>query len=253
MIAFARIIALSSAVLIMSGCAALPLSDTEADDRYHDFIQELLDKHLGKLPEPADSGPTPDQYRELVLLRGQLVVGMVARYGIARTEDFSNDRANDAVKMLGLIDRAKSAMQKVRGVVQDREAFFQVYRTDLRFAVIEMSGAAVEQTVRGIKLFVLSTSPLERIRTGRKHLQNILEDKLYSEAYRQDFSALMNVIKSNNHSVSDNHWKQVNQHLRDACERLDRAAGRTGTECVPGEFDQALLVSKGAKKPPPKK
>ena len=63
---FLRITALMVTVLIFSGCATLPLSDAEADDQYHDFIQELVDKHLGKLPE---SGPTPDQYRELVLLR----------------------------------------------------------------------------------------------------------------------------------------------------------------------------------------
>ena len=249
MIAYMRIVVLALGVSFMSGCTTLPLSDSDADDRYHDFIQELLDKHLGKLPE---SGPTPDQFRELILLRGQLVVGMVARYGVARIEDFSNDRSNDAIKMLGLVDRAKVATRKVRSVIMNKELFFQVYRTDLRFAVIEMSGAALEQTVRGIKLFVLSTSPLERIRSGRKHLQNILEDKLYSEAYRQDFSALMGDIQAKGYSVNDDHWKQVNQHLRDACERLDRAAGRKDTECVPKEFDKSLL-SKPVGKPATKK
>ena len=232
-------IRLAGAVLLLSflhACATAPeLSVPDERDVYQD-IDGVLDRELG----PIEAPPGSKLERELTLLRGELVVAMIARYGVARINDFSDDRTNDANKLLGQLDHTKEAMRKARAAVQNNESFYNVYRTDLRFMVIDMAGTAVQPTIRGVTQLVVNQSTVDRIRNGRKHLQNVLEDALYSKAYREDFSTLLAQVKASG-KVTDAHWRSVNQQLREACERLDRAAGRsTPTVCAPPDFDKAL-------------
>jgi len=233
------LIRVSLAVLVLSflqACATTPeLPSSDERDVYQD-IDSLLDRGIG----PIEAPPGSKLERELTLLRGQLVVAMITRYGVARIGDFSDDRANDANKLLGQLDHTKEGLRKARAAVQNDEPFYNVYRTDLRFMVLDMAGTAAHPTIRGVTQLVVNQSTLDRIRNGRRHLQNVLEDALYARAYREDFDSLLAQVKTTG-KVTDAHWRSVNQQLREACDRLDRTAGRsTPTVCAPPEFDKAL-------------
>jgi hypothetical protein len=232
-----RVVAAVFLLSLFQACATTPELPLDGDEHEvsHD-IDALLDRGIG----PIEAPPGSKLERELTLLRGQLVVAMITRYGVARINDFSADRANDANKLLGQLDHTKEAMRKARAALQNEEPFYNVYRTDLRFMVLEMAGTAVQPTIRGVTQLVVDQSTLDRIRNGRRHLQNVLEDALYATAYREDFTSLLQQVKTTG-KVTDTHWRSVNQQLRDACERLDRTAGRsTPTVCAPPEFDKAL-------------
>lgn len=222
-------------MFLLGGCATSPIPGTTVEDDYHISIERLLDDTVGAIPFQDRASRA---YRELRLLRGQLIVGIVARYGVARIEDFSSDRKADATKLLGLVEIAERAMLKARTVVESEGAFFNVYRTDVLFAVVDMAGAALEPTVRGLRLFVVSTSPFERIRLGKELLRNVMEDKLYGKAYKDDFAAVLARVQNASGRSNDKDWQEVSAHLADACTRLNNIVGKT-TDCVPANLKTA--------------
>ena len=227
-----------SVMFALAGCATTsPLELADKDHRQHDEINRILDSALGPVPGSLNA----EQQNEVALLRGQLAAAIVARYGARGVEELSDDRANDANRMLGHIERTQVALGRARAATRQRSAFFDVSRTDFRFAVLDMAGTAVEPSVRAAVRLVTNVSPIDRVRNGREFLRRVLEDAAYASAYQTSFKALTTRIASAQ-KITGTDWLEVNTELRNACARLNAVSGSPARpDCVPATSDAALF------------
>ena len=242
-----KIVAVLVIIVLIQGCATTPYdsSGTGNGGESSGIIQginDILDRYIG----PVKSGE-----HELLLLRAHLVVAMFARYGAARFGDYSSDPENDATKLLGRIWVAESSLAKALEAAHRDAPFYPVERTDLALGVIDVVAVATKPTRRGLTYHAISTSPMERLKQGKTILKNALEDKLYAEAYKEGFKALVKKVSQRpDQRLAVNDWKTVNDFLLDACQRL-REIAKTEQQCIPEGIPQTEVpgTSEGKEQP----
>lgn len=240
-----RLLVCLSAVALLAACSTVPknlFEDSRSPLAESDELKNAVQKLNAELDEKiCKVDQTNAQQR---LLRAHLLIAVVARYGAARVEDYSDtDTVSDATKILGRIQAAQNillgAWRTQAATVASptaeggTNAFYPTHQVDLLISLIELAGAAGGPTVREITRGAISTSPLERIRIGRKLLLNALEDALYKDAYKESCTNLFNRVAKNpggNPTPAD--WLDVSVHLNRACTRL-QTSSRTTMACLP--------------------
>lgn len=172
---------------------------------------------------------------KLRLIRARLIAAATARYAAARIADYSFDKANDATKVLGQLERVTKLLDDGYAVLaKDAEidkAMYPTQRADMYVAFIHLIHAATNPAQKKLTGLVVAT-PLERIQSGEQIFMKMLEDGLYLEAYADDMMKIRIGYTSIPQSItlSDAWNKGINSQMKSSCGLLVVLTGTKATD-----------------------
>ena len=197
--------------------------------------EHALDVMLNPVCKIGDGDAASDP--QMRLLRAHLVIGIVARYGAARTEDYSDDRPGDAGRILTRTEIALRALERALKSLDSDPSLFNMRRADLVLATLQQAEAAAKPTVRTLIGFMR----MPTVSDARNLIENALEDKLYKEAYRADcgilFKSTASLDKSAREKLQLSRWKLTEGHMVEQCARLTHlTSGEHKCALTPGTY-----------------
>lgn len=168
---------------------------------------------------PAEPQADTAALREARLLRAEWLLAILTRYGAARIEDYSGDKAADAAMLLTRVEHSMAIIGRARQDVARDPNQFELYRADLIVALLHTARSAIEPVLQVQKGFVLKPDPED----GLRLLGNYFEDKLYAQAYEQTCKGYMAAAVQADKRPAVR--QQVAEHLQENCTRLARQSG----------------------------
>ncbi len=208
-----RPVALSLALLSLAiaSCSTLPEQDGDID--------ATLDATLDKFCFINASPTNEDRIK-----RAKLVLAAVAGYGYRSVQHYSrlSDIRDDSDRIIANINDAYLKIDLA--AKQSTSALFPIYRADMIVELSDAAGAAIAPTLDAAKRSIPAATVSERLGTARSALAGILEDKLYTSAYRKscaDFDQLTDA--------------EVTRRIKDRCQALvdlSRLTGGGAVACV---------------------
>lgn len=220
--------ALFALSLLTAGCAYDPIAYKDLND--HDRGAEAaLDSVLD--PFCPIGGTELHDEPAARLWRAHLLIGVIARYGAARTEDYSDDKAGDSGRILA---RTQIALKALKAAIEESQLNVKLYsvkRADLILAMLDQADAAAKPTIRTVIGFLRVPS----ITGARELIRNAFEDRLFGKAYVSDCAEIFKGMKASGtpKKIDQKFWTKTDAHLKEQCTRLNQMA-KTELKCELG-------------------
>lgn len=222
------VFALFALCLLSSGCAYDPIAYKDLNDHSHG-AEAALDSVLD--PFCPITGSNLGDKPAARLWRAHLLIGVIARYGAARTEDYSDDKAGDSGRILA---RTQIALKALKAAIEESEndvKLYSVKRADLVLAMLDQADAAAKPTIRTVIGFLRVPS----ITGARELIRNAFEDRLFGKAYVNDCAQIFKEMKVSGtpEKIDQKFWAKTDSHLGEQCQRLNQMA-KTELKCELG-------------------
>ena len=224
-----------------------PLKECLAGDEGHiDGFLNAAVNNIGNVDAFLDCvvGKIDANDKELHLLRGHIVVSVIARYGLYNVD--LAQYANAASDAASLMDRIEIAEELLRGASKKFNTNLpdphhpNVDRLDRVAAVLNVSLAATKPTKERVKSFITRVAAL--VGGGAGSIPDLLEDALrgvkklarlrvWGGAYRQDTHDFLARF-STGETVEKKHWEMWDKDIEKACLLL-AAIADAKPHCIP--------------------
>ena len=209
--------------------------------------RSLLDRFLD-----CAIGEVDPNNREVRLLRGHMIVAMLAQYG-AFNITFGNyeDKKEDATALLAQIEVAEEELRRASNIfaggIPPETATPTVDKLRRAVAVLNVAIIAERPTVkrlRGVALNIVAAisggpgAVKDLVRDALRGIKKVVKLDLWGGAYRQDTHTFLAQFRAsagqNQATVEEKHWTLWNREIKRACKVLEVIAG-VKEHCVPSK------------------
>ena len=201
------------------------------------------------------AGDVDPQNLRLRLLRGHMIVAVLATYG-AYNVGFGTDpdKQTHAATLLARIEVAEETLRRasedVTGKANAGDAYHPTVDTLTRStAVFDVALAAERPTLSRLKVFATNIASVvaggagsipDLVRTALGAIRKAATIDLWGNAYRIDMRAFLDRFKPKDkggqgETLTKQHWLMWDQDINRACDILQAVAG-VKQHCIPAEF-----------------
>lgn len=172
------------------------------------------------------------------LVRAQTILEAASRIGAARISDYSETAEQDATQLILSLQDSRARLLKARNLIthpaDPAAARAALVRTDLAISLLKTASYALASIKSLFSGWYDPKTWLTNLAAnhGAKIMTNLLEDRLYMSAYKENFADIVSLLENkqdpNDRTLDEQLWNQTDEEILKQCQRLARMANVEG-------------------------